>query len=347
MRRRSLVAGALAAGLLLVTACSGDAPKPSRAAERTEVLADVSRSVMLPAYEQLATSAQRLEATLTSYCAAPSEAGLTAAQDAWRDTRAAWRATDAFRFGPATNLRLASAIDFPIDDAKVDALIAGRDPLTPDALAALGADVRGLGVVEDVLFSATPDTRACTLAASASGLVATATGRVAELWRTEFAESLANPSKSAYLNEQAALDDIVNGMILALADLSSTRLGKAAGMESGLPETAAVDPGEARNAAPEAAQTLASVRAVYGDAERGVRREVAAMSPNAAKRLDAQLQQAAEAVDALPSPLATARDVAPIKAADDRVREILVTLRTEVASLLGVTLSLGDADGDS
>lgn len=48
MRRRSLVAGALAAGLLLVTACSRDAPKPSRAAERTEVLADVSRSVMLP-----------------------------------------------------------------------------------------------------------------------------------------------------------------------------------------------------------------------------------------------------------------------------------------------------------
>jgi hypothetical protein len=104
----------------------------------------------------------------------------------------------------------------------------------------------------------------------------------------------------------------------------------------------------------DSADMLASVVAVYegggGDYDEeaaGLDAVVASMSEDAADALGEQFAAAAAAIDAIPAPLADNTDPAPVHDAYEAVRAAQVTMATEVASLLGVTLTFGDADGDS
>jgi len=62
-----------------------------------------------------------------------------------------------------------------------------------------------------------------------------------------------------------------------------------------------------------------------------------------------QLEDSVTAVAAIPPPLADLTDdhVPAVQAAYEQVRAARVTLRTQVASILGITLSFSDSDGDS
>ena len=66
-----------------------------------------------------------------------------------------------------------------------------------------------------------------------------------------------------------------------------------------------------------------------------------------ADAMDGNFTAAVDALEAIPSPLFTVADPAPVHAAYEALKAAQVTLRAEIASQLGVTLTFGDADGDS
>ena len=97
--------------------------------------------------------------------------------------------------------------------------------------------------------------------------------------------------------------------------------------------------------------TLWSVRAIYtgapdGAGGTGIGALVADASDAADARFRSRLRRAVDAVDALPDDLDDAR-AAAVDDATHRVRALGTITRAEVASMLGVTLSLSDSDGDS
>ncbi|MHB1139733.1 MAG: hypothetical protein ACYC2O_12315, partial [Microthrixaceae bacterium] len=108
------------------------------------------------------------------------------------------------------------------------------------------------------------------------------------------------------------------------------------------------------------ADMLASVQAVYGastgdpdsDAPQlGLSVLVADQSLSTDRRVIATLDDAAAAVAELPAPLAQvdpsdAAQVQLLQAAYDQVSDARVSMRTEIASLLGVTVGFSDSDGD-
>ena len=124
--------------LLLVASvgCSSDggdggssATTESGTSDRSEVLASVADRVMVPAYTELAEATATQTGAIDALCASPGAAELAAAREAWLRVNAAWGATSAFRFGPVADLRLAAAVDFPIEEAKVAALADGSTPI--------------------------------------------------------------------------------------------------------------------------------------------------------------------------------------------------------------------------
>ena len=115
-------------------------------------LAAVAADVIVPRYETFATEADELVAAVDGLCAAPSPAALDAAQAQWDATRAAWRQTMAFGFGPVMDLRTMSAVDFGTSAEKVEDVVAGTEPITAEAIGQLGANARGLGAIEQLLF---------------------------------------------------------------------------------------------------------------------------------------------------------------------------------------------------
>ncbi len=327
-------------------------------ADRGEVLAAIADDVIVPAFTELGAATDELATTTAALCTSPDEATLAAARAAWDEAQGAWRRTEAFRFGPAKTLRSNARIAYPIDAEKLDELLATAgelpDPITPEAVAELGADVRGLAAIEQLLFTpadaATLDPRACAYLRAAAVDVRDGAEELRAAWAegvdgaAPFAEQLADPGgDSMYADEQEAVDDLVNGSIAALTTITEMELGA---------DPATVDVGPARRAGADVADMLASVQSVYGtstgdpdtdDPQVGLSVLVAEQSLSTDRRVLADLADAAVAVAALPDPLAAGELLSD---AYDQVSDVRVAMRTEVASLLGVTVGFSDSDGD-
>ncbi len=377
-----LLAVVIIASLVLsLVGCSSDDSGGSvrqldqETADRDEVVGAIADEVILPAFDELAAATGELTTATDELCATPDATTLDAARAAWDDAQGAWRRTEAFRFGPAKTLHSIGRIAYPIDPEKLDELFttAGElpDPITPEAVADLGADVRGLAAIEQLLFgpadAASLDPRACAYAAAAAVDVQAGAEGLSAAWRdgvdgeAAFADQLSDPGgDSMYADTQEAVDDLVNGSIAALTTITDMVLGPASGADTGTPDPASVDVGAAHRAGRDAADMLASVQSVYGtstgdpdsdEPELGLSVLVAEQSLSTDQRVIANLADAAAALAALPDPLATVDPADPeqielIQDAYDQVSDVRVAMRTEIASLLGVTVGFSDSDGD-
>jgi predicted lipoprotein len=257
-----------------------------------------------------------------------------------------------------TKLRVMSTVDFPIDESKIDALLAGDTALTQESVKALGSDQRGLGGVEYVLFADTPpDDRACSYLQATAQLVADTTAAVLAGWKEgldgapSFTEQLQHPGVAGgmYATESEAYEQLINSMIFAIADVADARIGRASGDVTGTPQPQEVDSGRAHGTIQNAIDAVSGIKALYDGASegKGLRDVVAAISDDTAAAMDANLAAALDALNAIPSPLFDVTDPAPVHAAYEALKSAQVTLRAEIASQLGVTLTFGDADGDS
>ena len=112
--------------------------------------------IIVPRYQTFQTEAAELETALAALCAQPGAAPLDAARQQWAATREAWRQTVAFGVGPAMTLRTPSAVDFAASEAKVQEVLDGSEPLTPAAVADLGANARGLGTIDSSSSATAP-----------------------------------------------------------------------------------------------------------------------------------------------------------------------------------------------
>jgi len=333
---------------------------------RQSVVTALTNDVMVPGYQDMADDAASMRTAIEALCATPADAALlSSAQESWSAARTSWLLTRAFRFGPATTLRTMSTIDFPIDTSKIDKLVAGTEPLTEplteDSIAALGSDQRGLGGIEHVLFNPDPlSTQSCSYLVAASRLVADASDAVLDGWTVgidgeqPFAEQLTNPGQGGmYATEHEALEDLINSMIFATADVADARIGRASGDVTGTPVPEEIDAGLARRAKQDALDVVAGIQTVFagasldGTAGVGIGDIVAAISASTVTTMDDQLAAALTTLEMLNDPLADATDPAPAHAAYEALKAVQVTLRAEIASQLGVTLTFGDADGDS
>ena len=232
---------------------AGDGAAPSR----DDVAAAITTEVIVPGYARLAATTEALHTAIEDLCAQPNDAQLTVAQQAWRDARQAWSATRAYRLGPATDRRAMSSIDFAIDPQKITDLLAGTDPVDVASISSLGSDQRGLGGVEEALFGSDPtDDRSCEYAASASELVAATAVPLSDEWEA-----------GIDMPTQDFIDQLVNGIVFALADVADMRLGRASGATTGTPAPAEVDAGPAHSALDDMLAVLDSVDAVVDQFE--------------------------------------------------------------------------------
>jgi len=354
VNRRLVLVSVLVLSPALLAACGNDNDSN---ATRADVLSNLSTDVFTPVYVELDRSTQALASATETLCGDPEEAQLRATRTAWTRAWTAWNRTRAFRFGPIIETRANADIAFMVDPDKIDTLLAeGRDTDTGEAFTAAslsekGADVQGLAAVEHLLFERDPlEPATCAYADAASELAAAAARKIGVAWTDgagddkPFRDQLANPGDGMYTNAQGAVGDLVNGMSMALTE-ATRELANA--------ETA--PPGERETVGSHGGSRLRdmvwSVRAAYFGAASGTEGDgiadlVAAVSATADERVRDLLERADKAVAALPTSL----DEASPGALANAYRLVRLTgaiVRTEVASELAVTLSLGDADGDS
>lgn len=294
--------------------------------------------------------------------------------------RASWSFSEAMWVGPVMERRSRAVIDWDIDAEQIEARIADTSfALTADDLASrVGADERGLSAVEYVVGSpSAPETiaklanpRYCEYLAAATQVVAAEAELLVSDWTTSFE---GGPPYRTVLSDSdgSGIDDIVNGAFNLLRKTSDMELRPAANGDLD-----AVKEGPLGLGVADIKEHLAGIRAVLigdirqdgsnsGETQRNSTQEGISQGDSTQEdgpkglsqllgdditdRLAARLDAADTAVSAITPTLRVAAVENPgrLNEAYEALKDLQMTVSTEVVSKLGVALGFSDTDGDS
>lgn len=344
------------------------------AADRGEIVTAAVDDVIVPGYEKLAAETAALVTATEALCASPTDETLAGARDAWETAQSAWAHTAAYRFGPIKDLRLLARINYAVDTDKIAKFAAvSAEPVTVDELHGKGADLRGLNAVQYLLF--TPATvaeltpRACSYAVAGATLSAAAAEETRAAWvdgvegEVPAAEQMKNPGEDGMWSDTTeALEDLLNGVLGALTTVVDMQLGPAIGVDGEAPAPQEADGGAAHRLSDDMLDEIAGIEAIAAGADGTGEGEseasglaalvTAAGAERTAESMTEVLVNATEAISRAGSPIHDLDPAVDTAAMDDltEAHELLdglrTTMSTEVASLLGLTVSFSDADGD-
>lgn len=357
-----------AVGLGDPTGCSGGGGLGPR---RTFLL-DLADRGAVAGYRVLASEAVALEGAIQALVTTIGPATLDDAQQAWRDTRRAWKETEAFRLGPSETQRTSARIDWPTaNPGQINGEVAGAASLSSAYIDTLGAQKVGFQAIEYFLFDPDGDD------AALNGLLGDANGRrraylqalAANLReRTEELRDAWEPSGGNFVGDlvnsgiggdtfptlKEAFDEVVNRMIFTAEVVEENRLSDPLGLETGgAPRPDLVESPRSGDAAAGIVANLQGIADVYlgtyaGGQGSGLSAQVAPLSAEIDADVRRLLGEAIAAVQAIPTPLVDAvvnhRD--ETIAAYEAVQGLRRALTLDVASLLGVKLTFGGNDGD-
>jgi predicted lipoprotein len=375
-RMAALTTSLLAA--LAGAACGGDKDPVHDARPAVDpqlVLRDLAEVVIVPGHRDLHARAQDLVNAARALCTAPAAATLDAAQDAWRATRAPWKRSEAFGFGPVDDLRIDTALDFwPARASSIETELAKTDPVAENYAATLGDTLRGLPVMEYILFdhdggdgavlAALQDengqaTRTCQYVVALAVDVELRARTLLEAWDPasgDFAGELARAGigSTVYADRAKAISAVVNAFVQLVQTVEGIKLATPLGLrDGGTPQPQAAESWRSGNSQQDIIDNLAGVRSMYTTAygERtgtSFHDAVAALDPALDAAILAQLDATDAAVAAIALPLDRAVSEAPetVDAAFQSAKELFRLLAVDMVTLLGVTLSFSDNDGD-
>ncbi len=372
----ALVAVAVA---VIGAGCSDtNAAAASASADAKPVLAALTANVFLPSLKDLDVQASGLQNAVDGWeTSEPNAQALSTAQDVWKSARVAWKLTDAFRFGPVESLRITPALDFsPTNAVSLEKFVEGAEPITRASVEQLGANLRGFGALEYLLFDTTGDAAVLAKLVGATGarrrmyvqvtslLVREKVAELKSAWgdgkAAGFARDIAEAGggSATFPSAKSAIDQIVNSAIFSAELVTNTKIGRPAGKKTGgTPQPSEVDSARSDNTIAELTAALRGVVQVYvgdrasalgGTNAPGVSALVRAKNPELDKRVLAALGVAIERVAAIRPPFRNAIvDHAPeVEGAYQAVKAAKNIMSTEVTSTLGTTLKFNDNDGD-
>lgn len=366
MRTRSFgVVGAIGIGGLVIGLGLGCPVTETEIDHRADVLGNVGQVVLLD-LDEAHGNAQALHEAITALCAAPDAAHLDAGQAAWMQLRAPWKRIQALPFGPLVDEGFDTAIDFwPARPSSIEGgLLSGAS--SQAQIDALGVASKGMPAIEYLLWDPVggdaavlarfDDVDGAQRCAYVELLAADVELRLAELdaaWRDAdgFADQLAQAGSSdAFPTLALAIDQLLNAMIAGVHDIEDPKLRKPLGALLGEPQPEIAESRFSERSLLDARDALDGFARAYLGSEDapGLTRVISGESPTVDQRVRDALAAAEVALADVPEPLTTAivDDPTKVEAAADAVHELRTVLTAEVASLLGVTVSLSDNDGD-
>lgn len=336
---------------------------------KNAVVVALSANVIVPAYERAAARMGDLSAAADTLCAAPDPAALTAARQAWRESRAAWSFTAPLRFGPVMTRKSLGLVDWPAAPAaEIDMALAARESITLNDLREfLPSDRRGLGVMEYLLFGADDDTLAalsdpatlrCAYLTALSQAAAAEGDAVLAEWTQGAGDAgpyraVFDGSAASSLHESAALTDLVSAIVFLNQRIARMQLAPALGMDGVTPDPSSIPGGPAHNAVADMQSQVRAMQAIYSGGDSpdalGLRHLTAQLSPEIDRQTAAALAAAAAAIADLEEPLPETilSNPAPGQAAFDRIIAVQRLFNADIASLLNISIGFSDQDGDS
>ncbi len=328
-----------------------------RAGAKPQVLRALVEQVVVPNTAAVAEESRRLEREIARLVAEPTAATLRGAREQWQRALLSWKRADVFRGGPIMDTScLLRAMFWPVRTGAIEALVQGSEAIDEASVDAMGVDRRGLFALEYLLypeqtdpqilagFTGLPGERRARLARCLSGNVSLCAERVAR--------SLGNGKKYADQfaeGGQDSLSHLTGQLISTVENLSANRLARISQLaKSGRLKTGDLEGSRGRMSQQIALTYLQATERLYLGVDCGLSQLVKDSSATVDAGIRAAFRQAIVAVSNLAAPLeeVATQNAAFFDAAAGAVKKLERSLKTELASTLGVTLTFSAVDGD-
>jgi predicted lipoprotein len=313
---------------------------------------------------------------------------LSAAQLDWTRARAAWKQCDAFAFGPYRDQpdRIGPKLDtYPVRATNLTKYLV-EERATAEALAEQGTGLRGLPVVELLLFengefdanlaafSGTTGELRCGYLKAATDDVALLSSQMVAAWQGGYAEQVktAGAGSATFERLHDALSEIVNRVIFTVENLRVMKVAKPAGIDTGEePLPGLFESQYSDRANRDAHDAIVGIHHVYTGsldegsdaaagagtdagldtasrpAPGGIQAVLSWRSPDLDRAVRAALAGALAAIHRAASFAdATANDPERMVEVAEALRQLHLVFAVDVAAAIGVTVTFNDTDGD-
>jgi hypothetical protein len=323
--------------------------------DKEAMLANLADELIVPAYESAASDAEVLKAAVDAFEAFPSAENLDAAREACSALQLQWQSIAPYELGPAADENLRRTVNtFPADTTQIERNI--REQLT-DLSTASNTDAKGLPALDYLLFG--PRSHGSNWSADRliqvrlnAELVFEEISAVNEAWKTsyrdEFVRNLGNDVGSS-------LGQLVNELNYEFELVKNARVGIPLGKKSlGVPQEEKVE-------AYYAEQSLANIEAAL-NAQKNIFRGADGLGlDDYLDHLDArygegllstaiieQFDEVLTSTASISEPLPEAIQNNPGQVDDlhTKLQNLVVLLKTDMPSQLGVQITYQDNDGD-
>ena len=210
---------------------------------KTTVINDFADNVVIPTYQQLVLRAETLSKAVDAFVSSPNNETLAVAQLAWKATRTPWEQSEAFAFGPAESLGYDGDLDdWPVNQTDVSAILKSKIALSPKVVENLQTTQKGFHTIEYLLFGLDNDKDVSDFTPRELELVkllSDAFNQTAKDLTTSWVSGIkgnppyrqvfvtaGNSQNPAYQTQQAAIEEIVQGIIGCLDEVGNEKIGE-------------------------------------------------------------------------------------------------------------------------
>ncbi len=358
--------GAIASLLLLSNSCNNTASthQTSQAVSSDTtplVVSHFADQVVIPTYQQLVQEAGELSKAVNGFVENPTPETLKTAQNAWVKTRTPWEQSEAFAFGPAESLGYDGDLDdWPVNETDVVAVINSQDEINIESVKKLQTTQKGFHTIEYLLFGLDSQKTAqdfserelkllqnLTIAFNESAHNLTKSWAKGVNGNPAYREVLATAgtnNNSAYPTQQAAVEEIIQGMLGCLDEVANEKIGKPLETKDDL----TFESRFSHNSLNDFKDNLKSVENAYlgqiagtGTQSNSISALVAQKNPELDQKIKQELKAALEAVNAVPNPIETTiknpETTAKLTSAKAAILTAFTTIETQLLPLFKTT----------
>ena len=353
--------------LLLTGACSSNTSSDDQSNfDRAAMLENYGNNIIVPAFESLQTSVDDLQGAAQDFENERTLENLETLQEALKSARLAWQDASPFQFGPSESVLLRASLNtYPVDTEKVsDRVSSGEDSFgtidSRDAagLPALGYLLHGVGDTnEEILSMYTTDTDADNRLDYLLGNISFVKEKVdtaTEDWQASGGDYI-----GMFLSEENAGTDVGSSLGMLINSyvkhyerfLRDGKIGIPAGVRSaGTPRPLAVEAYYGGYSVELASANLQQVERIFtGGDSRGLDDNLEALGAgDLSSEIQTQIDEAQSALDGLSDPLSQQieENNDPVLTTFEEMQQVVTLLKADMTSILGITITYQDNDGD-
>ena len=321
-----------------------------RNADADKILQQEAGSVISATYSDLESKAQTLQKEVKELQSNTTSQNLKDAQQAWRDTRAPWEASESFLFGPVANAGLDPALDsWPVDETTINGFLGGGVDLTDKSkVEGFNTTAKGFHTIEFFLFGRNGNQSASDLSDRELQYLVTATevlyGDTEELanawkdgaqYRSDFVAG-----SGPFSSKKASLEQLAEGMDIIADEVGSGKIGTPLNEQS----IKSIESKYSENSFVDYKNNMKSLKRIYtGDANgttgQGLDEIVKEVDSEADKTLTTQINDAISKLESLDNKGSFRQAVndgktSDVQAAQSKILEIRKTIRDEIKPAL-------------